>query len=93
MKFAVLSLAGISLLMVAQADAQSLQPPSDDPSMREAPRTKRERDLGLDGKPRGQRELSAPDRDGYSTEEPGDDEDDDLGEALREVQPLRPQAR
>ncbi|RYF00389.1 MAG: hypothetical protein EOO77_34105 [Oxalobacteraceae bacterium] len=93
MKLAVLSLAGISLLMAAQAGAQGLQPPSDDPSMREAPRTQRERDLRLDGKPRGQRELSAPDRDGYSTEEPGDDEDDDLGEALREVQPSRPQAR
>jgi len=93
MKLAVLSLAGISLLMSAQAGAQGLQPSSDDTSMREAPRTQRERDLGLDGKPRGQRELSAPDRDGYSTEEPGDDEDDDLGEALREVQPSRPQAR
>lgn len=93
MKLAVLSLAGISLLMAGQADAQSLQPPSDDPSTREAPRTKRERDLGLDEKPRGQRELSAPDRDGYSTEEPDDGEDDDLSEALREVQPSKPQAR
>lgn len=93
MKFAVLSLAGISLLMAAHAEAQSLQPAPNDRSMREAPRTQRERDLRLDGKPRGQRELSAPDRDGYSTEEPGDDEDDDLGEALREVQPSRPQAR
>lgn len=93
MKLAVLSLAAISLLMVAQAGAQSLQPAPDDPSTKVAPRTKRERDLGLDGKPRGQRELSAPDRDGYSTEEPDADEDDDLGEALREVQPSKPQAR
>ncbi|MGU3362764.1 hypothetical protein ACLBWX_20760 [Methylobacterium sp. M6A4_1b] len=93
MKLAVLSLAAISLLTTAQADAQSLPPPADAPSGREAPRTKRERDLGLDGKPRGQRELSAPDRDGNSTEEPDADEDDDLGEALREVQPAKPQAR
>lgn len=93
MKLAVLSLAAISLLMVAQAHSQSLPPPSDDPSLREAPRTQRERALGLDGKPRGLRELSAPDKDGYSTEEPDDDEDDDLGEALHEVQPLKPHAR
>ncbi|KQQ37538.1 hypothetical protein ASF58_23510 [Methylobacterium sp. Leaf125] len=90
MKLVVQSLAAISLLMAAQAEAQSLQPRSDDPSMREAPRTKRERDLGLDGKPRGQRELSAPDKDGYSTEEPDDDEDDDLGEALQGSQPPAP---
>lgn len=90
MKLAVLPLAGISLLMATYADAQSLQPPSDDPSTYEAPRTKRERDLDLDGRPPGQRELSAPDRDGYSTEEPDDDDDDDLGEALREVRPSTP---
>lgn len=89
MKRAVLSLAAVSLLMAAHADAQSLQPPSDGSITREAPRTKRERDLGLDGKPPGQRERSAPDDGGYSTEEP-DDEDDDLGEALRESQPPTP---
>ncbi|KQO63338.1 hypothetical protein [Methylobacterium sp. Leaf88] len=93
MKRATLLLVAISLFMAAHASAQSLQPPSDGPSTREAPRTKRERDLGLDGKPRGQRELSAPDRDGYSTEEPDDEEDDDLGEALRGAQPAEPQAR
>lgn len=90
MKIAVLSLAALSLIMVDRADAQSLQPPPDGPSTREAPRTKRERALDLDGKPRGQREQSAPDDDGYSTEEPDDDEDDDLGEALREARPATP---
>jgi hypothetical protein len=90
MRLPVLSLVTACLLMTAHADAQSQQLLSDDPSTREAPRTKRERDLGLDGKPRGQRELSAPDQDGYSTEEPDDDEDDDLGEALREVRPSAP---
>jgi hypothetical protein len=90
MKLTVLSLATISLLLAMRADAQSLQPLSDGLSPREAPRTKRERDLGLDGKPRGQRELSAPDKDGYSTEEPDDDEDDDLGEAIRGSQPSAP---
>lgn len=90
MKTAVLSLAAITLLMAAQAGAQSLQPPPDGSSTREAPCTKRERDLGLDGKPRGQTERSAPNDDGYSTEEPDDDEDDDLGEALREARPPTP---
>lgn len=92
MNRAVLSLAAIGLFMAAPADAQSLQPRPDSP--REAPRTKRERDLDLEAKPRGQRELSAPDKDGYSTEEPDDDsEDSDLGEALRGAEPSKPQPR
>ena len=92
MKFAILPLAAISLLLAAPAGAQRQQPPPDGSGMSDAPRTKREKALGLEGKPRGQRELSAPDENGNSTEEP-DDEDGDLGEALRGAQPSAPQPR
>ena len=74
------------------ASAQSPQRPPDLSSMSDAPRTKREKAFGLEGKPRGQLELSAPDEKGNSTEEP-DDEDSDLGEALRGAQPSAPQPR
>lgn len=76
MKFMTIPLAAMSLLMAGAADAQSLQAQADSPGMNDAPRTKRERDLGLEGKPRGQKELSGPDDDGYSTEEPDYDDDD-----------------
>jgi hypothetical protein len=92
MKFAILSLAAVSLLLAAPASAQSPQPSPDLSGMSDAPRTKREKALGLEGKPRGQRELSAPDENGNSTEEP-DDEDGDLGEALQGAQPSAPQPR
>ena len=92
MKFAILPHAAISLLLAAPASAQSPQLSLDLSGMSDAPRTKRERALGLEGKPRGQRELSAPDENGNSTEEP-DNEDGDLGEALRGAQPSAPQPR
>jgi hypothetical protein len=92
MKFAILSLATISLFLAAPASAQSPQRSPDGSGMSDAPRTKREKALGLEGKPRGQRELSAPDENGNSTEEP-DDEDGDLGEALRGAQPTEPRPR
>jgi hypothetical protein len=89
MKFAILPLAALSLLLAAPGSAQSPQPSPSGSGMSDAPRTKREKALGLEGKPRGQRELSAPDEDGNSTEEP-DDED---GDPLREAQPTVPRAR
>ena len=92
MKFAILPLAALSLLLAAPAGAQSPQPPSDGPGMSDAPRTKREKALGLEGKPRGQREMTAPDESGNSTEEP-DDEDGDLDEALLGAQPSAPRPR
>jgi hypothetical protein len=92
MKFAILPLTAISLVLAAPTSAQSPQRPPAGSGMSDAPRTKREKALGLEGKPRGQRELSAPDDNGNSTEEP-DDKNGDLGGALRGAQPSAPQPR
>ena len=81
MKLAILPLIAISLVMAMPADAPSVQAQSDIPRLNDAPRRRRERELGLEGNPRGQRELSAPYDVGYSLEEP-DDDDDDADEVL-----------
>ena len=76
MKFAIMPLVGLGLMTAMPAGAQDVAPGLDSPRGDVGPRTRRERDLGLEGKPQGQVEQPAPDDDAYSTEEP--DEDDDV---------------
>ena len=85
MKFPILPLIAICLLMAVPANTQTLHAQFNSPRMNDVPRTKRERDFGLEGQSRGRSELSAPDDDEYSTEEPDYDEDD-----LEEVLPPGP---
>ena len=89
MKFAIAPLVALGLLMTAPAGAQDVSPGLDSPRGDVGPRTKRERDLGLEGKPRGQDEQPAPDDDAYSTEEP-DYDDDDVVPGVPPSKPRRP---
>ena len=76
MKFAIMPLVALGFIMAMPAGAQDGAPGLDSPRGDVGPRTRRERDLGLEGKPQGQEEQPAPDDDAYSNEEP--DEDDDV---------------
>lgn len=73
----ILMLSALTLLPISQGRAQELQVGPDGDRLLVPPKTKLERDLGLEGKPPGQVERPAPDDDAYSTEEPDENLDDE----------------
>ena len=89
MNLAIIPLVALGLITSVPAGAQDVAPGLDSPRGDIGPRTKRERDLGLEGKPRGQEEQTAPD-DTHSTEEPDYDADDDLDDVVPGVPPRSP---
>jgi hypothetical protein len=73
----ILMVSALTLLPLRQGRAQELQVSPDGNRLVVPPKTKLERDLGLEGKPPGQVEQPAPDDDAYSTEEPDENLDDE----------------
>lgn len=75
MNLAIIPLVALGLITSMPTSAQDVAPGLESPRGDVEPRTRRERDLGLEGKPRGQEEQPAPENDADLAEEP-DDEDD-----------------
>ena len=73
----ILMVSALTLLPISQGRAQELQVSPDGDRLLVPPKTKLERDLGLEGRPPGQVEQPAPDDDAYSTEEPDENLDDE----------------
>ena len=77
----------LALLTVEGALSQSLQVSPDGDRVLVPPKTKRERNLGLEGRPPGQVEQPSPDDGDMTTEEPDENLED---EALPLTPPARP---
>ena len=75
MKLAIMPLVALGLITTVPAGAQEVAPGTDVPRENNLPRTRQERDLGLEGQPRGQSEQPAPDV-GEDGSREIDDEDD-----------------
>lgn len=90
-KNVLLPILALSLIMAVPAGAQSVLPDLDSPRLDKQLRTKREKDLGLEGSPQGQREQPAPEDDGLNTDRPAEVEDDDsdVVPGMRPRQPAR----
>jgi len=73
----ILVVSALTLFPIGQGRAQELQLSPDGDRLLVPPKTKLERDLGLEGKPPGQVEQPAPDDEAYSTEEPDENLDDE----------------
>ena len=86
----ILMVSALTLLPLSQGRAQELQASPDGNRMVVPPKTKLERNLGLEGKPPGQVEQPAPDDDAYSTEEPDENLDDERLPPTSSPSPRRP---
>jgi hypothetical protein len=73
----ILAVSSLTLLPISPGLAQDLRVGSDDNRIMVPPKTKRERDLGLEGKPPGQIEQPAPDDENNMTDEPDENLDDE----------------
>lgn len=75
MKLAILPLVALSLIVTIPAGSQGVPPVTDSSQGDNLPRTQQERDLNLEGQPRGQLEQPAPDKDDEGNRETDDDTD------------------
>ena len=83
----IMTASALALLPIERALSQSLQVSPDGDRVLVPPKTKRERNLGLEGRPPGQIEQPSPDDGDMTTEEPDDNLED---ETLPPMPPVRP---
>ena len=83
----IMTASALALLPIERALSQSLQVSPDGDRVLVPPKTKRERNLGLEGRPPGQIEQPSPDDGEMTTEEPDENLQD---EALPPTPPVRP---
>jgi hypothetical protein len=85
----ILIASALALLPMERALSQGLQVNPDGSRSELPPQTKREKDLGLEGKPLGQNEQASPDED-MLIDEPDENLDDETLPPTPPVSPSRP---